>query len=118
MAEIVEDIQIAAFGEQAAPAPAKIKTSKRYRRLQAWQRGLGEASATLAHAVAAGVSDWNERQDRSARKAKDGALDDALANGMRAAAKTIRKAADAPEAFCDGVERVWHGKYRKFLLPW
>ncbi len=92
----------------------EFKTSKKWRRHQAVERGAGSAAATIADAVAAGVADWNRRQDRSASRKKNGAVEDALKNWGKATSKAWRKSASAPEDFWDGFDRVWKGSYRKF----
>ena len=102
----------------AAKADAKPKVGKKHRRRNAIQEGVGAAGKTSSKAIAAGWTDWIKRQDTSARKKKNGAIDDAGRNAMRATSKTIRKLASAPEDFWDAVDKSWDKSDRKLLWPW
>lgn len=92
---------------QTAPPPGVIvyrkKKKKRRRRytrglrdFQQLGRGVVRASDRIADAVAAGLTDFRKRSNRSARRRRDGALRDALPNLSRAMGETLRRSADAP----------------------
>ncbi|MCP4867398.1 MAG: hypothetical protein GY898_01605 [Proteobacteria bacterium] len=110
--------QEAPAAEAAAETAPKKRVSKKNRRQNALQDGLGAAGKTTSKAFAAGWDDWIKRQDKSARKKKNGAIDDVGRNAMRASSKVIRKMASAPEDFWDAVDKSWKKSDRKLLWPW
>lgn len=73
------------------------KYSKRRKNLQELERHASKGLHRLVKSVEAGVREWREATDRSARKRKDGALRDALENSARAVSKQIRVASRVPQ---------------------
>jgi hypothetical protein len=73
------------------------KYSKRRKRLQEFERHASKGLHRLAKSVEAGIREWRDATDRSARKRKDGALRDALDNSARAVSKQLRVASRAPQ---------------------
>ncbi len=74
--------QEAPAAEAAAETAPKKRVSKKNRRQNALQDGLGAAGKTTSKAFAAGWDDWIKRQDKSARKKKNGAIDDVGRNAI------------------------------------
>jgi hypothetical protein len=88
------------------------KYSKRYKNLQEFERQASKGVHRLVKSVEAGVREWRDATDRSARKRKDGALRDVLENSARAVGKQIRVASRAPQ---DAVRAVRALKITKAL---
>jgi hypothetical protein len=95
----------AAVPEQAVLAPAAVVVVKRQRKRrysrglknpQRISRRLTRASHKLVRAVSSGISTYRDREDRSSRRKRDGAIKDALKNWARAMGKTMRKSSNVP----------------------
>lgn len=74
----------------------KRKYTRGLRDLQISERKLAKASRRVARAVASGVSTYYERDKRSSRKKRDGAIRDALENWAKGLGKTMRRSSSAP----------------------
>lgn len=74
----------------------KKKYSRGTKDLQDLVEGVIRASARTTRAVSAGVTHYDKRSRRSARKRRDGAVWDGLENWARGIGKTVRKSAGAP----------------------
>lgn len=87
-----------ASAEVAIPAKKKKKKySRGLRDIQRFDRGLAKASRKINEAVAEGLNKYLKDSDKSARKRRDGAIQDALENWAAAMGKTVRRASKAPE---------------------
>jgi len=115
-----EVTQEEATAEVAAPTKkaTEKKLAKKNRRQNALQDGVGAAGKTTSGAIAAGWDDWIARQDKSARKKKNGAIEDVGRNALRASSKVVRKMSSAPEDFLDAVDKTWTKSDRKLLSLW
>lgn len=74
----------------------KRRTSRGLRGPQRVSRRLVRASHKLVRAVSAGLSTYREREDRSSRSKRDGAIKDGLKNWARAMGKVMRKSSGVP----------------------
>lgn len=88
------------------------KYSKRRKNLQEFERHASKGLHRLARSVEAGMREWREATDRSARKRKDGALHDVLENSARAVSKQLRVASRVPQ---DAVRAIRSLKITKAL---
>jgi len=68
-------------------------------------RGASNASQRLARAVELGFDNWRRERDRSAEDRRDGALKNALKNGVFAVGTTIKEASWASSDFFRGLGR-------------
>jgi hypothetical protein len=74
----------------------KRRYSRGLRNPQRVSRRLTRASHKLVRAVSSGMSTYRDREDRSSRRKRDGAIKDALKNWARAMGKTMRKSSGVP----------------------
>jgi hypothetical protein len=78
----------------------KRKSKRRYsrglRNPQRISRRLTRAQHKLVRAVSSGISTYRDREDRSSRRKRDGAIKDAMKNWARAMGKTMRKSSGVP----------------------
>jgi hypothetical protein len=62
-------------------------------------RGVVNSSDRLGRAVAAGFTTFRKANDKSSRKRRDGAIQDAVQNWAKAMGKSVRVASSAPFKF-------------------
>lgn len=100
--------------EGSAEQPKKArkrrkKYSKGLRDVQRLERGLSKASHRMVSAVEKGMRTYRRRSEKSARKAKDGALRDSFVNVAVASSETLAESAKIPLDLMEGVDtkRVW-----------
>jgi hypothetical protein len=60
------------------------------------ERGVSKASQRITRAVELGVFRWQKKRRRSSKKKRDGALRDAIENGLFAAGVALKEASWAP----------------------
>jgi hypothetical protein len=77
----------------------KRRYSSGLKQLQQVERGAIKASGRLARAIDRGLRTYRNREDRSSRKRRDGAIRDGLKNWSRAVGRTLRVASRAPNDF-------------------
>jgi hypothetical protein len=80
-------------------------TSKAAREAKRVERGLSKASQRLARAVELGLESWQRRRDKSARRRRDGAVEDALRNTAFAAGTIVKEASWASSDFIRALGR-------------
>jgi hypothetical protein len=73
--------------------------------IQHLERGVTRSLETVSKGVARTFSEYSERSDNSARKKRDGALRDGIANWTKALSKGMRIAGEAPYDFVKNVNR-------------
>ncbi|MDA8018889.1 MAG: hypothetical protein MPN21_15720 [Thermoanaerobaculia bacterium] len=100
--------------EESADQPKQAKKrrkkySKGLRDIQRLERGLSKASHRMVSAVEKGMRTYRKRSEKSARKAKDGALRDSLVNVAVASSETLAESAKVPLDLMESVDtkRVW-----------
>ena len=84
----------------------KPKYSKRWKKLQKFERRTSKCALRLADAITLGVNVWIEQRDESASKRKDGGLKDGRKNFSKALRKSIRKASKAPADLFEAITRT------------
>lgn len=95
---------VAASTEVAVETPAsrsggkskKKKVSKEAKPLERLDRDLSKAERRVAKAILLGVESWQNNSKKSSKKKRDGAMRDALKNGVRAYSKFVDHAAKVP----------------------
>jgi hypothetical protein len=100
-------------GEQREPR----KYSKRRKNVQEFERHASKGIHRLVKSVEAGVREWREATDRSARKRKDGALRDVLENSARAVSKQIRVASRVPQDAARAIRSLKITKALRRVFP-
>jgi hypothetical protein len=73
--------------------------------IQHLERGVTRSLETVSKGVARTFSEYSERSGSSARKKRDGALRDGIANWTKALSKGMRIAGEAPYDFVKNVNR-------------
>ena len=73
--------------------------------IQHLERGVTRSLETASKGVARTFSEYSERSGSSARKKRDGALRDGIANWTKALSKGMRIAGEAPYDFVKNVNR-------------
>jgi hypothetical protein len=96
--------------ESARAKSVKVKKKKRrysagLGTIQHVERGVTRSLETVTKGVARVFSEYSERSDASARKKRDGALRDGIANWTKALSKGMRIAGDAPYDFVKNINR-------------
>ena len=88
--------------------PERKKKKKKYTRglrdIQKFDRGWAKASRRVNRAVADGYSTYVKSSNKSARKRRDGAIQDAFKNWSKAMGKTLRRASSAPEILAESMD--------------
>jgi hypothetical protein len=74
----------------------KRKDSRGLREVQTVERDLAKASRRVARAVASGIGTYYQRDKKSSRKKRDGAIKDALKNWAKGLGKTARRSSGVP----------------------
>jgi hypothetical protein len=94
---------VAAANEVAVETPAsrstkskKKKVSKEAKPFERLDRDLSKAERRVAKAILLGVESWQNNSKKSSKKKRDGAMRDALKNGVRAYSKFVDHAAKVP----------------------
>lgn len=101
----------------------KTKKGRKYsngaKRVQVLERGVSNGGQRLALAVEIGLTNWNRRRNKSAKKRRDGAVRDALQNATFAAGRALREASWAPSDMIStlGPERSPRRALARALLP-
>ncbi len=78
------------------------------------ERGLSKASQRVGRAVELGLASWQKRRDRSAKRRRDGAIRDAVANSAFAVGTAAKEASWASSDFLRALGR--RRDPRRFLL--
>jgi hypothetical protein len=75
----------------------KKKYSRELKQVQKTHRGLLKAGRRISRAVASGLNKYYERNEKSARKKRDGAVRDAVKNWASGFSRALRKGSGAPD---------------------
>ena len=90
------------------PTRDKKKKKKKYSRglrdIQKFDIALAKANKRLNSAAAEGYSSYLKSSRKSARKRRDGAIQDAFKNWAKANGKTMRRASSAAEILADAMD--------------
>jgi hypothetical protein len=101
-------------GKQSRP---KRKYSKNLRPVQELERHASRALHRLVRSADAGVREWRDETDRSARRRRDGAVRDALDNFAKASGKQLRVMSRTPEDVVRAVRSLKLGKAVRRVFP-
>lgn len=97
----------------------KKKNKKRYskglKRYQKNREHMTRASYRIANAVAKGIDKYRDKQDKAARKKKDGALRERIPNLASGASKSVRLASRALKDVGKMYKSKRRNKFRKRL---
>jgi hypothetical protein len=74
----------------------KRKYSRGLKEVQIAERGVSKAGRRVARAMADGFSTYYDRDRKSSRKKRDGAIRDAVKNWAKGLGKAARKSSNAP----------------------
>ncbi|MBW8875649.1 MAG: hypothetical protein JF614_11860 [Acidobacteria bacterium] len=101
-------------GRKGRKGRRKKKYSRGLKAPQKVEQGLSRSAERLAEAVADGLTRYRRRENRSARKKRDGAIKDALRNIGRGAEKALRTGSRAPTDF---TKRLSVKRLTRFCIP-
>jgi hypothetical protein len=112
-----DDEEVVITSRVSTETRPKRKYSKNRRTVQEFERNASRAVHRFTRSLEAGVREWREATDRSARRRRDGAIRDALENYAKATGKQLRVMSRTPEDVVRAVRSLKLGKVVRRLFP-
>jgi len=110
------DATTAEESSEAAAPKKKKKYSRELEPMQKFERSMSKAQRRVAKAVYEGLSTWDTKREKSARKKRDGAVKDIVKNMAEAQSRFLEVTAKVPEDLATPIV-LTRKQMRRLLKP-